>query len=305
LTFAPPAYGLAAPFSGPTYTLQNPTPFARTIVRVSSGAADINSVSTSIALVRGQSDLLSFGITLVGSGYQLNLEAQNTSLGTGTSLPPLRGKGNIAFDPSVVTRALLGGTSTGNQNVLTLIDGLPSAITVIGTPLKLPTGANIHSIQIASNGQYAVVGTDLGIFVVNGVNGTALTLVSPFSPSPLSAEASAPSYTNCNGATSRLTTIYSIGLSEGSIPNEPLEDYLVALGTGTGISCPSGNNAALVALPFNPSVGTTPGPTPVPSPTATPSPGTTAAPPSPSPPAIFVQNNMIAPPAGSDVLVVR
>jgi hypothetical protein len=102
-----------------------------------------------------------------------------------------------------------------------------------------------------------------------------------------------------------LTTIYSIGLSEGSIPNEPLEDYLVALGTGTGISCPSGNNAALVALPFNPSVGTTPGPTPVPSPTATPSPGTTAAPPSPSPPAIFVQNNMIAPPAGSDVLVVR
>jgi hypothetical protein len=275
--------------------------YPRTIVRISPGATTINSTSTSIALVRGQSDLLSFGITLVGSGYQLNLEAQNTNLGSGS---PLRGNGEIAFDPASITRALIGGTTAGGSNVLTLIDGLPSAITTVST-LTLPSGANIHSIQISTNGQYAVVGTDLGIYSVNGVNGTVMSLVTPFAPSPLSAMASAPFYTDCNGKTQRMTTVYSLGYSVGSIPNLTLDDYLVALGSASGVSCPSGDNATLVAIPFSPTTGTTPAPTAEPSPTATPGAGETASPPSPTPPAVFVQNNMIAPPAGSDILVVR
>jgi hypothetical protein len=297
LTFAPPQYGLNAPFSGPNYTLPNPVSFPRTIVRISPGAT---TAGTSIALVRGQNDLLSFQISLVGSGYQFNLVAQNLALGTGTAL---RGNGNIAFDPADVTRVLLGGTTAGGSNVLTLIDGLPAAITPVSS-LTLPIGATVHSIEIASNGQFAVVGTDVGIFVVNGVNSTTLSLVSPpFSRSPLSSLANAIPYTNCNGTASMLTTIYSIGLSAGAVPGFPLNDYLVALGTANGVSCPSGNNATLVALPFSPTTGTTPAPTAAPSPTAVPS--GTPAPPSPTPPAIFVQNNMIAPPSGSDILIVR
>ena len=101
-----------------------------------------------------------------------------------------------------------------------------------------------------------------------------------------------------------MTTVYSVGLSRGALPSNALEDYLVALGTSAGVSCPSGNNATLVAVPFNPSNGLLPSPTPVPSPTATPTPGATTAP-TPTAPAIFVQNNMIAPPAGSDLLIVR
>jgi hypothetical protein len=301
LTFAPPTYGLSAPFSGSTYTLPNPMPFPRTIVRVSPGATTINNTSTSIALVRGQSDLLSFGITLVGSGYQLNLEAQNTALGSGSAL---RGKGEIVFDPADITRALIGGTTNGGSNVLTLVDGLPTAITTVST-LALPPGANIHSIDIASNGQFAVVGTDLGIYSVNGINGALMSLVTPFSPSPLNAMASAPFYTDCNGATQRMTTVYSLGYSVGSLPGLTLDNYLVALGSASGVSCASGDNATLVAIPFSPTTGTTPAPTALPSPTATPGAGETASPPSPTPPAVFVQNNMIAPPAGSDILVVR
>ena len=301
LTFAPPTYGLEAPFSGSTYTLPNPMAYPRTIVRVSPGATTINSTSTSIVLVRGQSDLLSFGVTLVGSGYQLNLEAQNTLLGSGSAL---RGKGEIVFDPADVTRALIGGTSAGGSTVLTLVDGLPSAITKVST-LTLPPGANIHSIDIASNGQYALVGTDLGIYSVNGINGTVMSVVTPFAPSPLNAMASAPIYTDCNGTTRHMTTVYSLGFSVGSLPGLALDDYLVALGSESGVSCASGDNATLVAIPFSPTTGTTPAPTAEPSPTATPGAGETASPPSPTPPAVFVQNNMIAPPAGSDILVVR
>jgi len=261
---------------------------------VSPGAT---SNGTSIALVRGQNDLIVFKISLVGSGYQLDLDAESQTLGTGS---PLRGKGNIAFDPADVSRALLGGTSAGGSNVLTLIGGLPTSITTIGSGLTLPPGANIHSIEIASNGQFAIVGTDLGIFVVNGVNGSTLSLVTPFAPSAASAQANAIPYTNCNGAPSKLTTVYSVGLSLGSLPGVPLDDYLVALGSGSGVSCPSGRNATLVAIPFDPSTGSTPAPTATPTATAS----STSAP-SPTPPAVFVQNNMIAPPTGADLLIVR
>ena len=297
LTNAPPQYGLDVPYSDPNYTLPNPPDVPRSIIRISPAATSAGNT----AFVRGLSDLLAFTVKFANAGYQFNATADDTTLGTGT---PLRGNGNIAFDPADGTRALIAGTTAGGTNVLTLVTGLPTAIVRTAT-LSLPAGANIHSVLVAGNGVYAIAGTDLGIFVINGISGSALSLVAPFDPSPLSSQANAIPYTNCNGGASSMTTVYSVGLSRGALPSNALEDYLVALGTSAGVSCPSGNNATLVAVPFNPSNGLLPSPTPVPSPTATPAPGATAAAPSPTPPAIFVQNNMIAPPAGSDLLIVR
>jgi hypothetical protein len=297
LSNAPPEYGLDVPYSDPNYTLKTVPDLPRAIVRISPAATTAGNA----AFVRGLGDLLVFAVKFANAGYQFNATADDTTLGTGT---PLRGRGNIAFDPADGSRALVAGTTAGGTNVLTLVTGLPTAI-VRTANLTLPVGANINSVLVASNGVYAIVGTNLGIYVVNGVNSTALSLVAPFDPSPLSSQANAIPYTNCNGTASAMTTVYSVGLSLGSLPSNSLENYLVALGTASGVSCPSGNNATLVALPFNPSAGTTPSPTPIPSPTATPAPGATAAGPSPTPPAIFVQNNMIAPPAGSDLLIVR
>jgi hypothetical protein len=294
---APPSYGQSVPFSGANYTLQNIPVLPRSIVRFSLVATS----SGNTVLVRGPSDLLSFAVTLVGSGYQFNAKADDTTLGSGALL---RGKGNIAFDPADGGRALVAGTSAGGNNVLTLVTGLPTAITKT-TSLTLPAGANIHSMQIATNGAIAVVGTDLGIFVISGVNSSVLTLVPPFYASPLAASANAIPYTTCSGATAKLTTIYSVGFSIGSLPTNSAQNYLVALGTSSGVSCPSGNNASLVALPFNPANGLLPSPTPEPSATATPAAGATPVAPTPSPPAIFVQNNMIAPPTGVDSLLVR
>jgi hypothetical protein len=92
--------------------------------------------------------------------------------------------------------------------------------------------------------------------------------------------------------------------------------YLVALGTASGVSCPSGRNASLVALPYDTTNGETPAPTatptvsPTPTATPTPAPGVTQSPtpvptPTPSPPAVFVQNNFVPPPTGADLLTVR
>jgi hypothetical protein len=294
---APPVYGQSVPFQGANYTLPNAPNLPRSIVRFS--LASTNNGNT--VLVRGPGDLLSFAVTLVGAGYQFDAKADDLTLGSDTQLG---GKGNIAFDPADGTRALIGGNTAGQNNVLTLVTGLPTAINKT-VSLALPTGANIHSIQIASNGQIAVVGTDLGIFVVNGVNSSVLTLVTPFAASPVAANANAIPYVTCNGVAAKMTTVYSVGLSIGSLPTNSAQNYLVALGTSTGVSCPSGNNASLVAIPWNPANGLLPSPTPVPSPTATPGAGQTPTPPSPTPPAIFVQNNMIAPPTGDDVLIVR
>lgn len=297
LNNAPPQYGLDVPYSDSNYTLKTPPDLPRSIIAISPAATSVGNT----AFVRGLGDLLAFEVKFASAGYEFNATADDTTLGTGT---PLRGRGNIAFDPADGSRALIAGTTGGGTNVLTLVTGLPTAI-VRTTTLTLPAGANIHSLLVASNGEYAVVGTDLGIFVVNGVNGATLSLVTPFDPSPLSSQANAIPYTNCNGGKSAMTTVYSVGLSLGVLPSNSLEDYLVALGTSSGVSCPSGYNATLVAVPFNPSTGSSPSPTPVPAATATPAPGATAAAPSPTPPAVFVQNNMIAPPAGSDLLIVR
>ena len=281
LTNAPPQYGSSVPFSGSSYTLPSPPSYFRNIVKV---AADTS--GNMVALVRGPQDLLAFGITIVATGFQFNLKAEDANLGSSATL---RGSGAMAIDPASAGRALIGGTSTGSGATLTLVTGLPTAITETST-ITLPGATNIRSIAISNAGVFALVGTDVGIFSVNGVNGSALTLVTPFAVSPAASMANAPAYTTCTGAAATLTNIASIGISSD-------QKYLVALGSGSGVTCPSGYNDAIVAVPYNPSTGGTPSP----GPTAT---ATAGASPSPVPTS-FTQNNVVAPPTGADLLYVH
>ncbi len=279
LTNAPPQYGQDVPFSGATYTLKSIPNVPRSIVRV--GESTSGSSLRLVALARGPQDLLVFNVTSVGSGYQFDATADDTTLGSATTL---RGNGAIAFDPIDATRALVGGASNGASTQLTLVTGMPASLTHAST-LALP--GNIRSIAITSNGAFGVVGTDVGIVVVKGVDTGTLSLVAPFAANAAATSASAPTYTTCNGTTATLTNVASVGLAS------PNSQYLVALGTSPGVTCTSGYNASIVAVPFNATTGSTPSPSP-----------TTAASASPVP-ASFVQNNVIAPPTGADYLSVH
>jgi hypothetical protein len=278
LTNAPPQYGNAVPFSGSSYTLQNIPNYPRNIVRV-----ETDSSGTSIALVRGPDDLISFGLGVVATGYRFNAKAEDATLGFGSG-PTLRGSGAMALDPANAGRALIGGTTAGGANTLTLVTGLPDAITRTST-LTLP-GTTIRSIVISTAGVYALVATDVGIVSVGGVDTAALSIVKPFAVSPSASSASAPTYTTCLGTSARLTNIYSIGISAD-------QRFLVALGSASGVSCPSGYNASLVAVGYDPSTGQTPSPAPISTSTATPG------------PTMFVQNNVVAPPTGADLMYVH
>jgi hypothetical protein len=146
-----------------------------------------------------------------------------------------------------------------------------------------------HSVVITPNGQYAIVGTDAGLYVVNGVNGGALTPVAPFAPGPVSG-VSSPAFVGCDANPHTLLNVASVGFSLDA-------KYLIALGTGSGVSCASGNNSSILAIPFNESTGSTPSPSPTVAPATSPSP-------SPNP-TLFTQNNVITPPTNADYLVVH
>lgn len=274
LNFAPPQYGGAVPFAGASYTLKSIPANPRSIVRIGSDA------NGAVALVRGPQDLLAFAITAVGTGYQFDATAIDSTLGSNVVL---RGSGQIAFDPSDASRALVGGTTAGGDSTLTLVTGLPTKITQAST-LAMP-GA-IRSIVVASNGLSAIVGTSVGIVVVSGVGTGQLAVVPAFAPNGSAPLASAPSYRTCTGATATLSSIDSVAFSAD-------QKYLVALGETPGVTCPSTYNASIVALPFNTTTGAQPTPSPAPSASASATPA----------PTMFVQNNVIAPPTGADYLV--
>ncbi|MGH7757501.1 MAG: hypothetical protein ACREM8_14615, partial [Vulcanimicrobiaceae bacterium] len=279
LTNAPPQYGSFVPFANQNNAYPiNPPKLPRTTVRV-------NPFGFGYALVRGPSDLLDYSITDVATGFEFSAVADDTTLGTGAVT--LYGRADIAFDPGNSGRALIGGTTSGSLTTLTLVTGLPTSITKTAT-LTLP--ANIRSIVIGPSGQYAVVGTDAGIAVVNGVNGSSLSLVAPFAPGGMP-DLNILTYLGCDGKTTlSLTNVDSVELSTD-------DRYLVALGAPPGIACPNGYDASIVAIPFNPNSGATPSP----SPTTAPSPGAT---PSPNP-TMFTQNLVVPPPTGADLMVVR
>ncbi|MDQ2857220.1 MAG: hypothetical protein M3R53_01040 [Candidatus Eremiobacteraeota bacterium] len=277
LGFAPPQYGAAIPFGGGTYTLKNIPNVPRSIVRASGDGT--------VLLVRGAQDLLSFQISTCAPGYCPDAKADDLSLGFGSALA-LRGSGAMAFDPASSSRALVGGTSAGTSNVLSLVTGLPNAITV-SSQIVLP-GTVIRSIAIVNAGTYAVVGTDAGLSVVTGVSSGALSLVAA------APTLSALPYVDCLGRPTTMTNVYSVGFSAGNAAASS-NFYLVALGSENppppvGGACVY--PASIVAVPFNPTTGTLATPGPVAS-------GSTA------PPTTFTQNNVIPPPAGADLMLVH
>ena len=273
LTQAPPVFGNSIPFASPSYTM-SPQVASRSIVQTSPDGQTM--------LVRGASDLVSYEITLVSSGYQFNAVANDTTLGSGTLL---RGRGNIAFDPASGSgRALIGGTSSGAGSTLTLVTGLPKAITRASS-IALP--GNINAIVIDSSGTYGYVATDAGIVSVRGVNGSALSIVTPGFSGAANGTNVLP-FTNCNSQSAALSRVQGIGLAADGL-------FLVALGTQPGLACPSARNASVVAIPFNATAAMTPSPAPAPSAGSTTTPA----------PATFVQNNVIAPPSAADNFLVR
>jgi len=280
LANAPPQYGSSVPFIGSTNTLTHPYGTSFSSIRSITDSSNVTNV-----LVRGPNDLIAIGVTGVASGYQFNIESEDKNLGSNVVL---RGYGHMALNPADSSRALVGGTSGGDANQLTLVTGIPSSITESST-LQLP-GA-INSIVFGPFGTYAAIGTTAGIVIVSGTTGNTLTETRPFGPN---ITAYTPAFTNCNGTTSILTNVASVGFSAD-------ENYLIALGTGSGVACASGYNASLLAIHFNSGTGATPAPSSLPTPTAAPS-GS----PSPSPiPTFLQQNNIIPPPANADYLYVH
>jgi hypothetical protein len=233
------------------------------------------------ALVRG-ADLLSLQITVVGGGYGLRIMAENASLGINTPGANQRGRGAMAFSPSDPTRALLAQAPGAND--VTLVTGLPGAITVAST-ITLPSRP--HSVAIATGGRLAVVGADNGYYVLGGVNTSALTLLVPTSPgiygTGTASATNTSSYVGADGLTHNLVNITSVGFSADGL-------YLTLLGSLTANSTGGGTNATLVALPFNQTAGAT----------ATPAPTSTTI-----PPQSFTQNNIYVPAVDQDLMVVR
>ena len=281
LTNAPPQYGSSVPFAGTNYTLKPGIPPDNySVIRTNEAAT--------VALVRGVNHLVSFGITQVSSGYQFDAKAQDPNLGFGT--PLLRGYGGVSIDPVDQTRALVA-----KGNVLTLVTGLPNAITETAH-LVIP-GTTIRAVRIAATGQVAAVATDVGLSIVTGIGGTTLAVLPAFTTTSVPNANQIP-FVNCAGQTTTLSNVYGVGFSSSAQPGTT-NDYLVVLGSsnpappaGTG-SCTY--PAAVVALPIDPATGVTPAPTSSPVGTATASPA----------PRQFTQNNMIAPPAGVDDFFVH
>jgi hypothetical protein len=282
LSASPPQYGSSVPFAGGSYTLKPIPPDVYSVVRAAG--------SGTVVLIRGVHYLVSFAVTQVATGYQFNAEAEDPNLGFGATV--LRGTGAIAMDSSDSARALVG---TGN--VVTLVTGLPSAITETAH-LTVP-GTTIRAIRIGPNGLIAAVATDVGVSILTGVNGSTLSLVSTFTATSVPGANQLP-FVNCAGQAATMTNVYGIGFSSAAVPSTS-NDYLVALGSSN--PAPATGSAAcvypasVVAIPFNPATGATP----TPAPTTAPSPGVTSTP----NPKQFTQNNMLAPPSGVDDFFVH
>jgi hypothetical protein len=267
LANAPPRFGGFVPFQGGT-----PAPGAgnRPIVAVG---------GTSVALVRGSSDLLSYEVDIVATGYQFTLKAIDTTLGYGAH--NLRGLGMIAFDPVDTTRAVIAGAPGPND--VTLITGLPGAIAIAS---KVTLSSRPHSLAIASGGTLAVVGADNGFYAITGVDGSALSLVSPFAANPTDLTANAPSFTGCDGKTYLMTNVNSVGFSND-------QRYLIVVGTPPTQLCTNGNNSTLLALAFNTATGVPPSPSP------------TASAPATAAPSSYTANGIVTRMTDTDYVIVR
>jgi WD40 repeat protein len=233
LTAAPPIFGGLVPFSSSSLA---PPVVARNNVAVSSPQGD----GSYTVLVRGQQDTLSYHITLVSSGYQFTLGADNANLGT---LSLLRGRGAMAISPANDTIALLAQAQ--GANTLALVNGLPNALTVAMT---LPLPSVPHSVAFTPNGSFAAIGADGGVYIVAVGSSSSISLSSTLTPT----------YTGSDGATHTLANVASVSFT-------PDGRYLAAL----ALLNPSVSKVGtVVVLPFNQSTA----PTPTPAATGTPAP---------------------------------
>lgn len=271
LANAPPQFGGFIPFTGAS---PNPGTGNRPIVQVAP--------TPSSALARGPNDLLSFSVGIVATGYQFALSAVDTTLGYG-SAHNLRGSGEIAISPADATRALIAGAPGSND--VTLITNLPTQITKTST---ITLGSRPHSIAISTGGTIAAVGADNGIYIIQGVNTSSISLVGAFKPNPVDSTANALSFTGCDGHTYLLTNVTSVGFSLDQL-------YLIAVGSPPGQFCTNGYDSSLVAIQLNTATGIPPTPAPV----------STASPVATAGPTQFTANGIVTRPADTDYVIVR
>jgi hypothetical protein len=271
LANAPPQFGGFIPWSGAS---PDPGSGNRPIVQVAP--------TPSSALARGPNDLLSFSVGIVATGYQFSIQAFDTTLGYGTS-HNLRGSGAMAISPNDTTRALIAGAPGPDD--ITLITGLPSAITKSST---ITLASRPHSVAISTGGAIAAVGADNGIYIIQGVNTTSISLVGAFKPNPADSNANALSFTGCDGRTYLLTNVSSVGFSLDQL-------YLIAVGTPPGQVCAKGYDSSLVAIAFNTATGVPPTPAPNPSPSPSSTPGPTQ----------YTANGIVTRPVDTDYVIVR
>jgi len=265
LSNSPPVFGGYVPFAGST-SVTLPAGVPRGAIQAS------NDLQT--ALVRG-GDLVSYAVTQVSSGFQFGISAENATLGLpGTAF---RGRGAFAIVPTDGTRAVFAQAPTANQ--VTLVTGLPKAITVAGS-VTLPTTP--RSVAITPNGGYALVGADDGVYVLAGATGGTLRTLPAFAGAA-GGTANALPFTGCDKQAHVLTNVRSVGVSGDG-------RYGVAFGVvPTGCAA----DGVLVAFPINVSTGGLATPPPNPSPSAAPF------------AQYFVQTNLGAQPAGTDAMFVR
>jgi hypothetical protein len=188
----------------------------------------ILSVDGHSLLLRG-GDLVSYAVTGAPQGYSISYNAASNTLGT---RGPITGRGAMAFSPVDSTRAVaVQGPGASDVNLIT---GLPGAIT-LSSHTTLTPAATALSVALTPAGNFAVVGTDVGVFVVGGVATSALAQVNP------AGGAFSPSYTDSFGATRKLANATSIGVSGDG----KFVAALVAETSGTAL------RASLVVLPLD------------------------------------------------------
>ena len=159
------------------------------------------------------------------------------------------------IDPVDQSRALVG-----KGNVLTLVTGLPNAITETA---HLRRSRNDDSLgRDHGDGPMAAVATDVGLSIVTGIGGSSLAVLPAFTPTSVPNANQIP-FVNCAGQATTLSNVYGVGFSASSQPGTT-NDYLVALGSSNPAPA-SGDRIVHVSgshrrLPINPSTGATPAP---------------------------------------------
>ncbi|MDA8156057.1 MAG: hypothetical protein M0Z52_06335 [Actinomycetota bacterium] len=160
-----------------------------------------------VMLARGQTGLDVFAVNsistqpgnIVGGGmvsHSFNLVI--TMAGLGETTTDEAGRDGMDISPSDSSRAVIIKNATGSsQSTVTLLTGLPSA-PQSGTPV--PINDNVHCVAVS--GDLAVVGTDNGLAMFNGV-----------SSGPLSYVGSISSYNASNGAPVSLGKITTVRIT--------------------------------------------------------------------------------------------